>query len=155
MKHPLAWLVAAILAATSMFTISMAQQTEKPDEAPLRAIVQALEDGWNAGDSAKFASPFAADADYVVVDGMFIRTKPVIDMGHKQIFATIYKGSKNKATIKQIRFLKPDVALIHVQWHLQYGEKLENKVEAMNSIVAMKNGEIWEIAAFHNTPIRK
>jgi len=124
-----------------------------PDEAPLRAIVQTLEDGWNAGDATKFTSPFAENADYVIVNGQHIRTRAVIDFGHKQIFGAIYKGSKNKATIKQIRFIKPDVALLHVEWNLVYGENLENKAKAMNSIVVIKSGDKWEITAFHNTPV--
>jgi uncharacterized protein (TIGR02246 family) len=134
-------------------SLAAMQSDQKPEEAPLRAIVQTLEDGWNAGDATKFASPFAEDADYVIVNGQLIRTRAVIDFGHKQIFGAIYKGSKNKATIKQIRFLRPDVAVIHVEWNLIYGEKLENKSKAMNSIVALKNSGKWEIAAFHNTPV--
>lgn len=146
-------LLSAAAALPVLISLATAQGTPEPDEAPLRAIVQTLEDGWNAGDSAKFASPFASDADYVIVNGQHIRTRAVIDFGHKQIFGTIYKGSKNKHTVKQIRFLKPDVAVIHVEWNLLYGEKLENKNRAMNSIIAVKNGGKWEIAAFHNTPI--
>lgn len=145
--------VAASLATIIAVTLSIAQGASTEDDKALRTIVQTLEDGWNAGDSAKFASPFAADADYVIVNGQHIRTRAVIDFGHKQIFGTIYKGSKNKHTIKQIRLLKPDVAIVHVEWNLVYGEKLENKARAMNSIVAIKEGGKWEIAAFHNTPI--
>lgn len=145
--------VAASLAAIIAVTLSVAQGASTEDDKALRTIVQTLEDGWNAGDSAKFASPFASDADYVIVNGQHIRTRAVIDFGHKQIFGTIYKGSKNKHTIKQIRFLKPDVAIVHVEWNLVYGEKLENKNRAMNSIIALKKDGKWEIAAFHNTPI--
>ena len=149
------YLLAGILTAAAVYTAAMAQNVEKPEEAPLRAIVQTLEDGWNAGDSAKFASPFAANADYVIVNGVHIRTRAVIDFGHKQIFGDIYKGSKNKATVKQIRFLRPDVAVIHVQWNLEYGANREHKNEAMNSIIATKENGKWEIAAFHNTPVQK
>lgn len=145
--------VAASLAAIIAVTLSVAQGASTEDDKALRTIVQTLEDGWNAGDSAKFASPFASDADYVIVNGQHIRTRAVIDFGHKQIFGAIYKGSKNKHTIKQVRLLKPDVAIVHVEWNLVYGEKLENKARAMNSIVAIKKDGKWEIAAFHNTPI--
>jgi uncharacterized protein (TIGR02246 family) len=147
------FLFASAFIAAAMITITMSTAQTTNDDKPLRAIVQTLEDGWNAGDSAKFASPFMADADYVIVNGQHIRTRAVIDFGHKQIFGTIYKGSKNKAEIKQIRFLRPDVAVIHVEWNLLHGEKLENKNRAMNSIVALRNNGKWEIAAFHNTPI--
>lgn len=139
----------------AIFGLANAQETAKADEAPIRAIVKTLEDGWNAGDAAKFASPFAVDADYVIVNGQHIRTRAVIDFGHKQIFGSIYKGSKNASTVKQIRFLRPDVALVHVQWNLVYGEKLESKAQAMNSLVVVKNAGKWEIAGFHNTPVEQ
>jgi uncharacterized protein (TIGR02246 family) len=144
---------AASVAAIIAVTMSIAQGSATEDDKALRTIVQTLEDGWNAGDATKFASPFAENADYVIVNGQLIRTRAVIDFGHKQIFGAVYKGSKNKATIKQIRFIRPDVALMHVEWNLVYGEKLENKSKAMNSLVVIKNSDKWEITAFHNTPI--
>jgi uncharacterized protein (TIGR02246 family) len=143
-----------LVLAASAVTLAIAQGSTAEDEAGLKAIVKTLEDGWNAGDSSKFASPFAVNADYVVVNGQHIKTRPIIDFGHKQIFSTIYKGSVNKGEVKQIRFIKSDVAIVHVEWTLKYGEKLENSGRAMNSIVAVKQNNKWEIAAFQNTPIQ-
>src|SRR5688572_13958200 len=153
MRSKIVLCMAVTTVGVAFVGLAKAQESAIADEGPIRAIVKTLEDGWNAGDSAKFASPFASDADYVIVNGQHIRTRAVIDFGHKQIFGTIYKGSKNKHTVKQIRLLKPDVAIVHVEWNLVYGEKLENKVRAMNSIIALKKDGKWEIAAFHNTPI--
>lgn len=91
---PLVPLIAALPVAVSISTL---QETAKPDEAPLRAIVQTLEDGWNAGDSSKFASPFATDADYVVVNGQHIRTRAIIDFGQSRHLARYTKAAKIRA----------------------------------------------------------
>lgn len=90
------------------------------DESALRQIVKQVEAGWNAHDGKAFAAPFATDADYVVVNGMSIKGREAIEQGHTGIFTTIYKDSHNVATIKGVRFLRPDVAVVHVEWNLEF-----------------------------------
>jgi uncharacterized protein (TIGR02246 family) len=128
--------------------------TANTDEAAIRQIVKQLEDGWNAHDGKAFAAPFATDADYVVVNGMFVKGREAIEQGHVGIFTTIYKDSRNVATVKSVRLLRPGVALAHVEWNLEFkvgGEA--KKGHAMNTLVLTKEGGKWSIAAFQNTPI--
>lgn len=151
--------LAAGLVALMMFSVQVsvaqASQNSSKDEEALRQIVRQLQDGWNAHDGRAFAAPFAADADYVVVNGMRISGKEAIEKGHTQIFTTVYKESRNVATVKSIRFLRPDIALVHVEWNLEYSAGGETKkARAMNSMVMMKEGGKWSIVAFHNTPIQ-
>lgn len=151
-------IIAASILFISMIAVSAAQQAQPGgragDEAAIRKIVSRLQDAWNAGDGKAFAEPFAADADYVIVNGMRIKGRDTIDAGHRNIFNTIYKGSNNTSSIKSIRFLRDDVAVAHVEWHLKYtrdGAAREGK--AMNSLVLTRDNGQWSIAAFHNTPI--
>ncbi|MEP7343335.1 MAG: SgcJ/EcaC family oxidoreductase [Acidobacteriota bacterium] len=130
-------------------------QTSSADEAAIRQIVQQLQDGWNAHDGKAFAAPFAADADYVVINGTKIKGKEAIEEGHTGIFTTVYKDSHNVGTVKGLRFLRPDVAVVHVEWALEVrtGDKVE-KARATNSKVMTKAGGKWAISAFQNTPMR-
>ena len=157
-KRSLIVAVASIAMALAAMTSARAQQAatndRAADEAAIRRIVKAVEDGWNAGDGNAFAAPFAEDADYVVVNGMRIKGRETIASGHQQIFDTIYKGSHNEATLQSIRFLRDDAAIAHIEWHLKYavgGSAHQRK--AMCSMVMTKQGGRWSIAAFHNTPI--
>lgn len=130
-------------------------QKTNPDDAAIRQIVQQLEDGWNAHDGKAFAAPFAADADYVVIDGMKVKGKEAIQRGHIGIFTTVYKDSHNAAMVKGVRFLRQDVALVHVEWTLEVHTGVKaGKGTAMCSMVMTKESGKWAIAAFHNTPIR-
>ncbi len=61
-------------------------QNSSTDEAAIRQIVQQVQDGWNAHDGKAFAAPFAPDADYVVVNGMNLKGREVIEKGHMAIF---------------------------------------------------------------------
>lgn len=125
------------------------------DEAAVRKIVQQVQDGWNAHDAKAFAAPFAANADYVIVNGMKIEGREAIENGHVGIFATIYKDSRNVATIRSVRFLRPDVAVVHVEWNLEFQAGGQpQKAQAMNTMVMTKEGGHWSIAAFQNTPIQ-
>ena len=129
-------------------------QTSNADDDAIRAIVQQLQDGWNAHDANAFAAPFA-DADYVVVNGMYIKTRETIEKGHAGIFSTIYKDSHNVGTVKSIRFLRPDVAVAHVEWNLEFRVGPETKkAKAMSTMVLTKESGKWAIAAFQNTPVQ-
>lgn len=148
-----------VILALILFSVQVSNAQTSPnssaDETSIRQIVKQVEDGWNAHDSKAFAAPFATDADYVVVNGMSIKGREEIDKGHTQIFTTIYKESHNTATIKNVRFLRPDVAIVHVEWNLEFKAGGETrKARAINTMVMTKDGGKWSIAAFHNTPIQ-
>ncbi|MDT4895103.1 MAG: hypothetical protein QOH25_180 [Acidobacteriota bacterium] len=134
---------------------AQAAQNSSADEAAIRRVVKQVEDGWNAHDGKAFAAPFAVDADYVIVNGMKLKGKEAIETGHTQILTTIYKDSHNVGTVKSIRFLRPDVAIVHVEWNLEFSMGGETrKGHAMNTMVMTKEGGKWSIAAFQNTPIQ-
>lgn len=122
------------------------------DEAAIRAIVQGVQDAWNAHDGRAFAAGFAADADYVVVNGMYVKGRDAIEQGHTQILTTVYRESRNVATVKGVRFIRPDVAVAHVEWNLEVSPGGE-KARALCTMVLTKDGGKWSIAAFHNTPV--
>jgi uncharacterized protein (TIGR02246 family) len=148
-------LVAAFLAFGAPVSSAQTVQTSSTDEAAIRQAVQQVQDGWNAHDGKAFAAPFATDADYVVVNGMNMKGREAIEQQHTAIFSTIYKDSQNVGTIKSIRFLRPDVAVVHIEWNLEFrmgGEA--RKGRAMNMMVMTKEGGSWSIAAFQNTPIQ-
>lgn len=151
----MSWFRYVVAAAFILLSCSPLINAQTTDEVAIRGIVQQLQDGWNAHDGKAFAAPFAENADYVVVNGMKITGRDAIEKGHTGIFTSIYKDSHNVGTVKSIRFLRPDVAVVHVEWNLEYKMGNENrKGHAMNSIVVTKEGGKWTIAAFHNTPIQ-
>ncbi|HLL72385.1 MAG TPA: SgcJ/EcaC family oxidoreductase [Pyrinomonadaceae bacterium] len=145
------------LAFVALPSESHAQTASTPnaDETAVRKIVQQVQDAWNAHDGKAFAAPFAADADYVVVNGMYIKGREDIEKGHTQIFTTIYKDSRNVATIKSVRFLRPDVAAVHIEWNLEFKVNGETrKARGINTMVMTKDSGKWSIAVFQNTPIQ-
>ena len=123
-----------------------------PDEVAIQEIVKQMETGWNTKSGASFAKPFAADADYVIINGMHIRGYDAIAKGHQEIFDTIYKDTTLTLIVKQIRFLRPDVALVHVSGH-RNSPQPHLRAEATLVMVMTKNDGSWKIASFQNTQV--
>jgi len=122
------------------------------DRSAIDAIVAGLEAAWNAGDGRKFGAPFAADADFVTILAEHLRGREAIANGHAAIFRTIYAGSVNRFTIESLRFMKPDVALVHVDASLDAPVgPLAGRHKAKFSAVLTREPGGWQIASFHNT----
>jgi uncharacterized protein (TIGR02246 family) len=101
-----------LLLCGAAFAQSEAARTE--DEKAIRANVKQMETGWNAKSGAEFAKPFAEDADYVVINGFHIKGRAASAESHQRIFDTIFKNTNLTLAVEQIRFLRPDVAVVHV-----------------------------------------
>ena len=141
-----------------VFTVSAqeagAARASAEDEAAVRENVRQLETGWNTKSGALFAKPFAEDADYVVINGMYLKGRAAIEQAHQQIFDTIFKNTTVSLSVKQIRFLRPDVAVVHVAGHKDAPENERELVsDALLTLVMTKEKQGWKIAAFQNTQV--
>ena len=124
------------------------------DETAIRANVEQLVKGWNSKSGEEFAKPFAEDADYVVINGMQIKGRMAIAKGHEGIFETIYKNTNLALSVQQIRFLKSDVAVVHVFGTATTPQGDSSRTtNARMTLVMTKNAGKWEIVAFQNTEV--
>lgn len=122
------------------------------DETAIRESIKQMETGWNTKSGAVFAKPFADDADYVVINGMYIKGRSVIEKAHQEIFDTIYRETTITLAVKQVRFLRPDVAVVHVSAE-RTGSTKDLQQKAMLTVVMTKESKGWTIAAFQNTAV--
>ena len=83
------------------------------DERPLFAIVNGMMDAWNRGSARDFATPFAEHADFIAFDGTHLRGRLNIEQFHHPLFETALKGTRLHGHVKFIRFLDPDLVLMH------------------------------------------
>ncbi|HEX7185819.1 MAG TPA: SgcJ/EcaC family oxidoreductase [Thermoanaerobaculia bacterium] len=151
----------ALLAASTSFAFGQGNASQNApnaaDESAVRALVQKCVEAWNRGSGEGFAAQFAEDSDYVVVNGMHIKGRQQNASNHQQIFDTFYKGTRLWAEVKSVRFLRPDVALMHTASKiLKPGESEASPVpEAIQTWTVSKHGNAWLVDAFHNTPIQR
>jgi uncharacterized protein (TIGR02246 family) len=78
-----------------------------------RGLFQQLLDAWGRGDGPAYGAGFTDDADYVAFDGSHTVGRPAIAESHQQLFDTWLRGTRLTGRIETVRFLGPDVALVH------------------------------------------
>jgi uncharacterized protein (TIGR02246 family) len=124
-------------------------------ETAVRQLVAALEERWNAGDGAGYAALFTQDADYVAFNGAHAKGRLENARNHQRLFDTWLKGSVLQGEIKDLRFLTPDVALVHLVGNVRLRwQRTPNRArDSIQTLVAVNTLEGWRFAAFHNTRI--
>ncbi len=155
-------LVVVMLMTASLISVFGQDKTSQnapkaADESAVRALVQKCIEGWNKGSGEAFAAQFAEDSDFIGGFGGYTKGRRQNASSHQQIFDTIFKGTRLWVQIKSVRFLKPDVALIHsVGKHLKPGESdASPEPEFRQTWTVSKHGKEWLIDAFQNTPIQR
>ena len=134
------------------------------ESAERRAILelgQALQDAWNRGDAAGYASLFTDDADFVAWNGLHGRGRQAIEDGHRRLFDGPLAGSRMvlvdddaaSAPPGSLRFVRPDVAIMVISGVVtpagQRATGPDN--QSVQTFVLVKNGNRWRVAAFQNT----
>jgi uncharacterized protein (TIGR02246 family) len=129
---------------------------DKADEAALRTCLEELNAAWARGDADGFAAVFTEDADYIAFDGTHWKGRREIAESHRPLFQGFLKGSRLAGESQTIRFLSPEVALIHSKGAvLLAGQRKPARGRlSVQTLVAVKRPEGWRLAAFQNTRYR-
>src|SRR5262245_45362680 len=85
------------------------------DVLAVRELFDQAADAWAAGDAAAYAACFTSDADYVTFVGSHYQGRSAIEACHVPVFTRWQKHSRLDAEITGLRFLGPDVALVHTK----------------------------------------
>jgi uncharacterized protein (TIGR02246 family) len=130
--------------------------TNSADEMAVRGLYQELMDGWNRGSGGAFAAVFMEDGDLVAFDGTHFKGHKEIAPFHQDLFDKWMKGTRLVGEVKDVRFLSPDVALMHAVGSTVMRGKSEPSPErdSIQTLVATREDGEWRIAAFQNTRVR-
>jgi len=146
----------------------MKQPPQPEDDRALRALVARCEAAWNAGDAHAWAANMAEDVYLTSVLGDRYHGRDLLESGHRYVFDTIYKDSKIALTVEAIRFVRPDVALVHLHQRLMSRlppgaaastarQRLMSdemhETQARASLLVVKDGGSWQVLSFQNTGI--
>ncbi|MGH9430699.1 MAG: SgcJ/EcaC family oxidoreductase [Terriglobia bacterium] len=142
-----------------------------PNEAEdVRKVVAGFATAWNRHDMDAFGKLFAADADFVTVAGFRMKGQQQIQMDHAWMHGTIpessiaganpaHYGMFRYTTMKflhiDVRFLRKDVAVAHVNWELLGDARAPNPRHGVLLFVLARQDGGWQIAAAQNTEINR
>lgn len=139
-------------------TIQDHRKERLDDEAAVRVAFDRLAESWNRGDGAAYGRLFTEDGDYVVFDGTHLKGAQEIGSSHQRLFESWLKGSRLLGRIEDLRFLGPEVALLHATGAVLQAGQSEPSPEAasIQTMVAVRrdDGE-WCFAAFQNTRVQQ
>ncbi len=124
------------------------------DEDAIRQVVQSLADAWNVHDAEAFARAFQENAHFTNVFGMEAEGRAAIARFHAPIFETMFRDSRLECAPPKIRFIRPDVAAVDVQWSMTgardpNGNAWPERHGLINLIMTPDEGR-WAIAVMHN-----
>jgi uncharacterized protein (TIGR02246 family) len=126
------------------------------DAAAVRALYEQLMNAWNQGSGEAFAAGFGEDGDLIAFDGTHFKGRSEIVPFHQGLFDTHLKGTRLVGTVTDVRFLSPDVALMHaVGGTIMRGKSTPApERDSAQTLVAIRKRDEWRLAAFQNTRLR-
>ena len=129
------------------------QPDEPSIEEAIKILYQSLIEAWNRRNPEDFASLYEEDGISIGFDGSQMIGRDEIRSSLRQIFAD-HQTAAYLAKIREVRFLAPDVAILHAICGMVPSGKsdINPAVNAVQSLVARKHEDGWRIVLFQNTP---
>jgi uncharacterized protein (TIGR02246 family) len=132
------------------------------EERAIRTIIDEQQDAWNAGDAAGYSRRIAPEVSFTNLFGMVMYGAPAFAERHKSILDTFYKGTIKRHTVRKIRFVTPDVAIVDIDNELRGVTAMPGGIEVppggvlhtqlMEVFVRREDG--WWVEAYHNVDVK-
>ena len=128
---------------------------QRENETAIRRLTDDLVTAWNAGDGDAYGRPFTEDCDYVTFSGLRLRGRASVAQRHQALFNGDLSGSILTFENIDMRQLNDDTILVHVIGDSVLANRNETTPSRRSilTLVAIRSGEGWLFAAFHNTRI--
>lgn len=127
-----------------------------PDGAQIPALEQQQAAAWNAHDISAYSALFTVDAQVVNVLGWHWRSRAELVEKLGRAFGSVFARSRMTIGDVSIDYLKPDVAVAHVEWTMvgalsPTGSGSDAPERGIQTQVLVRRGGAWRIAHFQNT----
>lgn len=143
----------SLVLALCVWPFAGALAQPESDEAEIRDVVEVRwKQGFDAGDSHALAALFTEDADFVTANGYWWRGRQEIEQGLGVVLTGPFRGSALEQHVEKIRFLTPNLALVHVwmQIRLPDGRVRRDRGDR----IFAKQGGAWRCLALQNSVIK-
>jgi uncharacterized protein (TIGR02246 family) len=154
--------VIVVIVAVCLSATRDGKANERSDEEQIRQLIHDQETAWNRGDAKAYVTHFQNEGAFTNVVGVTYETRDEFETRVAQIFATIFNGSNLSNTVRKIRFVRPDVAIVNISTEISSlkgmpsgvkpsadGKLRTNKLE----VLVKEHGQWW-VAAFHNLDVK-
>jgi uncharacterized protein (TIGR02246 family) len=127
----------------------------KADEDEIREIELRFNEAWGRHDADAMVESLADDAQFVTVNGAWTATRAdYLNLMQRLLGSSgPFRTSTRETPIMHVRFLAPDVAMMHSQFHI-YGDIEEPVRTGIGMRVVRKTDGRWRTVAVQNTDVR-
>lgn len=153
-----------ILMATLLGTCSFSvAQNDTSEQKAIEAQIDAFLTSWNKHDFSDMKNYIAEDCDFVNAVGCHWKGREEVQYAHHTFHQSILKNTPMEKRSVTVRFIKPDVAIVHLLWHIglmpsahsSRQGKLDGDNDDLATIVFVKRKGIWLITAMENVVINE
>lgn len=146
-----------ILLGTCSFSVA---QNDTSEQKAIEAQIDAFLTSWNKHDFSDMKNYIAEDCDFVNVAGAHWKGREEVQYAHQTFHQTVLKNTPMEKRSVTMRFLKPDIAIVHLLWHIglitipsvssSRPGKPDGDNDDLATIVFVKRKGIWLITAMEN-----
>ncbi len=153
--------VSIILIVLILIALPVAAQTKgnAKDQEAIKSIALKWQDAWNRHDMKTLATLLAEDVDFVTVSGTWQKSPKEFEEYYAKRHEMQYKESVWTLKNTEVKFIKPDVALAHVEWSMKGDKDADGTPrqprQGIFTWVLEKRKGNWIIIASQNTNIRE
>lgn len=135
--------------ATSAISIS--------DEQAIKDIEHRFNRGWNVHRSEEMIESLVADAQFVTVNGLWVRDRAAFKDLLERLHGGPLKNTSRETLEMQIRFLSPSIAVVHSRFRItgdvnDEGQPIPPR-EGIGTRIVHRQGDCWKTVAVQNTDI--
>lgn len=161
----------ALTLACAIFLGAGVVHAGSSDEDAVKRACERFPEAWNHHDVNAFGALFAADADFVAVNGTYWKGQRSIQLNHSFTHGTIPIDSAGITAPKgvygifktsflhfkqiDVRFLRKEVAVAHIQTELVGDARAKVPRRTLLLMILTQEGGQWLIAAAQNTEINR
>lgn len=146
--------VIALFFISSTGSSQKGKEYDSKDLTALEMLVSKWEQYWNSHNMDSMGTLLREDVDFVNVAGVWLKGKTSAVADHKQKHQTIFRSSVWTTDSIHVKYVKPDVAVLHISWGLRGDFDPDGTPrEPRNGIftwVATKKNRQWQLLAVHN-----
>jgi uncharacterized protein (TIGR02246 family) len=145
-------------AATGLATAARhghaANNSEDKDRAAITHAVQNYMDMWNKHDVHAVSMTYTEDCDFVNNFGDLTHGRAGMEATFGPFMTGVYSETHQTGTVRSIRFMKPDVAAVDVDWEMTGAKNPDGSMrptrKGLHSLIMTKQSDgSWLIAVMH------
>ena len=129
--------------------------TDRDAERATRELYERLIEAWNKRNARDFALTFASNGSIVGFDGSQVDGQ--LEIGaHISEVVSHHQTAAFVTIVREVRSLSPDVTLLRANAGMvpPGKDELNPDLNAVQSLVAVRKNNKWEVALFQNTPAK-